>query len=70
LFKILSLTKNIRILSQEREFAQFLLDLGNGTLNDRSNNIQIPKRCIVNANLILDITKDTYENIIMHKRYR
>jgi len=67
-FKIFSLTENIRVLPQEREFAQFLLDLGNGTLNDQSNNVQIPKRCIVNADS--DIVKDTYENIIMHKRYK
>ncbi|XP_029157800.1 uncharacterized protein LOC114930213 [Nylanderia fulva] len=52
----------------ETEFAQFLLDLGNGSLNDQSNNIEIPLRCV--ANLNANITKDTYEEIIKHNQYR
>ncbi|XP_011859489.1 PREDICTED: ATP-dependent DNA helicase RRM3-like [Vollenhovia emeryi] len=67
-FKIFSLTENIRVLPQEREFAQFLLDLGNGILNDQSDNIQIPERCIANVNS--DMIKETYGDIITHKRYK
>ncbi|XP_029177077.1 uncharacterized protein LOC114945157 [Nylanderia fulva] len=67
-FKIFSLTENMRILPHEQEFAQFLLDLGNGSLNDQSNNIEIPLRCV--ANLNANITKDTYEEIIKHNQYR
>ncbi|XP_011859026.1 PREDICTED: uncharacterized protein LOC105556539, partial [Vollenhovia emeryi] len=52
--------KNIRVLPQEKEFAQFLLDLGNGSLNDQSDNIQIPERCIadINANIVRDMYGD------------
>ncbi|XP_018358545.1 PREDICTED: uncharacterized protein LOC108758219 [Trachymyrmex cornetzi] len=66
-FKIFSLTENVRTLPEEREFAQFLLDLGNGTLNDYSDNVQIPERCI--AKIDSDMIKDTYGDIITHKRY-
>ncbi|XP_011872670.1 PREDICTED: uncharacterized protein LOC105564699, partial [Vollenhovia emeryi] len=67
-FKIFSLTQNMRTLSQEKEFAQFLLNLGNGSLNDNSDNIEIPERCIANINS--DIIKDMYGDIITHKRYK
>ncbi|KYN18631.1 ATP-dependent DNA helicase PIF1, partial [Trachymyrmex cornetzi] len=66
-FKIFSLTENVRTLPEEREFAKFLLDLGNGTLNDYSDNFQIPERCI--AKIDSDMIKDTYGDIITHKRY-
>ncbi|XP_018359962.1 PREDICTED: uncharacterized protein LOC108759143 [Trachymyrmex cornetzi] len=65
--KIVLLDENVRTLPEEREFAQFLLDLGNGTLNDYSDNVQIPERCI--AKIDSDMIKDTYGDIITHKRY-
>jgi len=58
----------MRILPHKQEFAQFLLDLGNGSLNDQSNNIEIPLRCV--ADLNANIMKDTYEEIIKHNQYR
>ncbi|XP_011859010.1 PREDICTED: uncharacterized protein LOC105556523, partial [Vollenhovia emeryi] len=67
-FKIFSLTENMRILPHEHEFAHFLLDLGNGTLNDQYNNVEVPLRCL--ADLNADIVKDTYEEIIKHNQYR
>lgn len=67
-FKVFSLTENLRVLPQEKEFAQFLLDLGNGSLNDQSDNIQIPERCIANVNA--DIVKEMYVDIIARKQYR
>ncbi|XP_029676945.1 uncharacterized protein LOC115243832 [Formica exsecta] len=60
--------QNIRALPKEREFAQFLLKLGNGSLNDQLDNIQIPERCI--ANTSSDIIKELYGDIIIHKRYK
>ncbi|KYN21838.1 ATP-dependent DNA helicase PIF1, partial [Trachymyrmex cornetzi] len=67
-FKIFSLTENVRTLPQEREFAQFLLNLGNGSLNDYSDNVHLPEKCIANANS--DIIKDMYGDIIIHKKYK
>ena len=51
----------MRTLPQEKEFTHFLLNLGNGSLNDHSDNIQIPKRCTANANL--KIIKDMYIDV-------
>ncbi|XP_036139477.1 ATP-dependent DNA helicase pif1-like [Monomorium pharaonis] len=67
-FKIFSLTENMRILRHEQEFANFLLDLGNGTLNDQFNNIEVLLRCV--ADLNANIVKDTYEEIFKHYQYR
>ncbi|XP_036146017.1 ATP-dependent DNA helicase PIF1-like [Monomorium pharaonis] len=67
-FKIFSLTENMRILRHEQEFANFLLDLGNGTLNDQFNNIEVLLRCV--ADLNANIVKDTYEEIFKHHQYR
>lgn len=51
-FEIFSLTENMRILPHEHEFTHFLLDLGNGTLNDQSNNVEVPLRCVADLNAI------------------
>jgi len=32
----------MRVLSEETEFAKFLLDMGDGILNDSNDNIQLP----------------------------
>ncbi|XP_018368655.1 PREDICTED: uncharacterized protein LOC108764776 [Trachymyrmex cornetzi] len=72
-FKIFSLTENVRTLPEEREFAQFLLDLGNGTLNDYSDNVQIPERCIakIDSDMIKDIwymVNDYSDNVRIPER--
>jgi len=67
-FKIFSLTQNMRTLPQEKEFTQFLLNLGNGSLNDHSDNIHIPEKCVANANS--DMVKDMYGDIIKRKQYK
>ncbi|XP_033212166.1 uncharacterized protein LOC117169768 [Belonocnema kinseyi] len=42
--------------------------MSNGTLNDNSENIQIPDRCVANINS--DIVADTYGDMIKNKQYR
>ncbi|KAL6419263.1 hypothetical protein ACFW04_013993 [Cataglyphis niger] len=37
-----SLTQNMRVLPEEIDFAKFLLDMGDGILNDPNDNMQIP----------------------------
>jgi len=60
-----SLTENI--LHEETEFAKFLLDMEDGTLNDSNDNIQLPDNCIapINANIVEDI----YGNLIRSKEF-
>ena len=70
-FRIHRLTQNMRSLESEKEFARFLLKIGNGSLNDHENNVRLnnfPSDCIANAND--DIVKDIYEDIIKNKEYR
>ena len=47
-FKLFPLHRNMRALPEEQEFAKFVLDVGNGTLNDNNDNLdlQIPEQCV------------------------
>ncbi|XP_025265716.1 uncharacterized protein LOC112638349 [Camponotus floridanus] len=47
---------------KEIEFAKFVLDIGDGTLNDFNDNIQIPEYCIASNNA--DIVEDIYGDLI------
>jgi len=59
-----SLTENMRVLPEETEFAKFLLDMGDGILNDSNDNIELPDCCIapVDANIVQDIYGDLIQN--------
>ena len=65
-FKKFSLSQNMRTLPEEANFAKFLLDVGDGVLND-DNNFIIPHRCLAIADS--DIVDDIYGNLIREKRY-
>jgi len=62
-----SLTKNMRVLPEEIEFAKFLLDIGDGILNDSNDNIQLPDCCIAPTDA--DIVQDIYGNLIRNKEF-
>ncbi|KYM96549.1 ATP-dependent DNA helicase PIF1 [Cyphomyrmex costatus] len=62
-----SLTENMRVLPEEIEFAKFLLNIGNGILNDSNDNIQLPDCCIVSINT--DIVQDIYGDLIRNKEF-
>lgn len=64
-FHMFSLTQNMRALPQEQEFSKFLLDVGDGILNDTNNNIKLPERCIVNS----DIVEYIYGKIIREGKF-
>ncbi|XP_074096363.1 uncharacterized protein LOC141525698 [Cotesia typhae] len=56
-FRTISLTQNMRVINGEIEFSKFLLDIGNGTMNDENDNIELPV-CFVappNADIVDDI---------------
>lgn len=62
-----SLTQNMRALPEEIEFAQFLLNVGDGTVNDENDEINLPDMCLTSKNN--DIVENVYGKIIKGKRY-
>ncbi|XP_008202508.2 uncharacterized protein LOC103315450 [Nasonia vitripennis] len=66
-----SLTQNMRALPQEIQFAKFLLNVGDGKLNDSDDVLNIdyfPPNCIIPPEV--DIVDDIYGNIFAKKEYR
>ncbi|XP_058789684.1 uncharacterized protein LOC131663341 [Phymastichus coffea] len=55
-FTKFSLPANMRVLPNEIEFSKFLLDIGNGTLNDQNDCVNLPEHCILppTSNIIDD----------------
>ncbi|XP_058810414.1 ATP-dependent DNA helicase pif1-like [Phymastichus coffea] len=49
-FSNFQLQTNMRVLPHQIEFANYLLHVGNGTLNDQDNNLQLPEHCILPTN--------------------
>ena len=47
-FQKFCLTENMQVLPEELEFSKFVLDVGNGTLNDNDDNIEIPNAYFLN----------------------
>ncbi|XP_011859152.1 PREDICTED: uncharacterized protein LOC105556668 [Vollenhovia emeryi] len=62
-----SLTENMRVFREETEFAKFLLDMGNGMLNDSNDNIELPDCCIAPINA--DIVEDIYGDLMRNKEF-
>ncbi|XP_058795245.1 ATP-dependent DNA helicase pif1-like [Phymastichus coffea] len=44
-FSIYKLNTNMRVLPHEIEFAKYLLHVGDGTLNEQDDNLQLPQHC-------------------------
>ena len=44
----------MRAVDDDMSFAQFVLDVGNGTFNVDNDNIIIPERCIIRNNNFVD----------------
>ncbi|KYN07868.1 ATP-dependent DNA helicase PIF1, partial [Cyphomyrmex costatus] len=67
-FKKFSLTTNMRVLPEETDFSNFLIELGDGKLNDSKNNIEIPQCCIASPDK--DIISDIYGDLIKKKDFK
>ncbi|XP_058810656.1 ATP-dependent DNA helicase PIF2-like [Phymastichus coffea] len=67
LFEKFHLKSNMRVLQNELEFANYLLHVGNGTLNHQSNNLQIPQYCILSENEC--IVQNIFGNLIWQSNY-
>ncbi|XP_074099927.1 ATP-dependent DNA helicase pif1-like [Cotesia typhae] len=66
-FRTFSLQQNMRALPEETEFVQFLLDVGNGKINDIDDKLVLPNQCLVSTRN--NIVTDVYQGIIRGKRY-
>ena len=65
-FTKFKLCRNMRITDEDIAFSEFVLDIGNGDLNDDDNNVSIPERCIIrNTNFI----NCTYGDLIRNHLY-
>ncbi|XP_008212376.1 ATP-dependent DNA helicase PIF1-like [Nasonia vitripennis] len=49
-FTTYNLSANMRVLPNEVDFAQYLLSVGDGTLNDANDNLTLPQQCIMEPN--------------------
>ena len=63
-----ALTQNMRVLPNEVEFAQFLLNVGDGILNDPDDNFKVPLRCLAPQGQ--DIVEDTYGELVRARRFK
>ncbi|XP_018400734.1 PREDICTED: ATP-dependent DNA helicase pif1-like, partial [Cyphomyrmex costatus] len=66
-FTSFSLSKNMRVLPEENEFAKFLLNMGDGVLNDSNDNVHLPDNCIASINA--NIAEDIYDELIRNKEF-
>ena len=66
-FKIIKLNENMRAKGDQREFAEWVLQLGNGKLKYKSDmttdSIEIPSKCIVADNIIDNMFDDPVYNM-------
>ncbi|XP_058810633.1 uncharacterized protein LOC131675610 [Phymastichus coffea] len=67
-FTKFSLSTNMRILPNEVEFSKFLLDLGNGTLNDEDDKVILPEQCILPPND--DLIDVIFGKLIKEKKFQ
>ncbi|XP_044597970.1 uncharacterized protein LOC123274429 [Cotesia glomerata] len=67
-FRKFSLTQNMRALPNEREFIEFLLNIGDGTLNDYDDQVNLPAMCFTSTDD--NIVENVYGAIIRARRFR
>ena len=66
-FKKYTLTQNMRALPSEINFSKFILDIGNGILNDNNDYVQLPESSLIrNGN----IAKHTFGKLIKEKKFK
>ena len=62
----------MRAKPEEREFAQFLLDVGNGEANDEHNYITLPTECktLPLDNPAEELDKEVFEEVIKNRDWK
>jgi len=63
--KQFKLTKNKRVAPEEVHFNDFLIRVGNGTMNDENEEIQLPDHSIIKG----DLTDEIFQESIKNKNY-
>ncbi|XP_044588723.1 ATP-dependent DNA helicase PIF1-like [Cotesia glomerata] len=66
-FHQFSLTQNMRALPEEIQFVNFLLNIGDGTVNNLNDEVNLPDSCFTSNNN--DIVENIYGKMIRDKRY-
>ncbi|XP_044010214.1 uncharacterized protein LOC122853868 [Aphidius gifuensis] len=66
-FTVFSLTKNMRTLPNEVEFAEYYLKIGNGILNNNNNKLLLPDKCLASRDE--DIVQTIFKDLIDEKKY-
>ncbi|XP_058810470.1 ATP-dependent DNA helicase pif1-like [Phymastichus coffea] len=66
-FSKFQLKTNMRVLPNEIEFAKFLLQVGDGTLNDENVNLQLPEQSVLPVNEC--IVQNIFGNLIKDKKF-
>ena len=66
-FTTFELKTNMRVLPEELEFAKFLIDVGDGILNDQNDCIEIPEHCIIPENEC--IVREIFGKLIEQKKF-
>lgn len=64
-FRIMKLEKNMRADPNELQFAQDLLEIGNGSANDENERYQLPEVCIIKG----DLETEVFGDVIANKNY-
>ena len=67
MFGKILLTENMRVLPNEVEFATYLLDVGNGTLNTADDLLELPEHCILSPQD--DLIETVFGKLIREKNY-
>lgn len=65
-FKVFHLTENMRVGKNEKHFASWLLNLGDGKLNDSCDMITLPEDCKITTDSLVDAI---YGKLIKEKKY-
>uniref|UniRef100_A0ABD2WRA4 ATP-dependent DNA helicase n=1 Tax=Trichogramma kaykai TaxID=54128 RepID=A0ABD2WRA4_9HYME len=57
----------MRVLPNEIDFANYLLLVGDGEINDDNDNITLPRKCIVEQNV--DVVQNIFGKLISEKKF-
>ena len=66
-FSTFELRTNMRVLPEEVEFAKFLIDIGDGTLNDQNYYIELSEHCVIPEKG--DLVQEIFGELINEKKF-
>jgi hypothetical protein len=69
-FTFIRLTKNMRVLPEEIDFANFLLTVGDGTANDENDFIHLPEQCNVQEDNVGALDIELFKDPILRRDWK